>query len=122
MKRKIEAACNEIKALLISKNDKYGDSAMNPLRIFSKSDKKEQLLVRIDDKLKRILNQPLNEDEDVIQDLIGYLILLKIAIKEEQKCNGNTTRDTEYTWQNTINSTTPLTYSLEPKVNFQYTC
>ena len=29
--------CEEIKELLLEKNRKYGDSAINPIRIFSKS-------------------------------------------------------------------------------------
>jgi len=36
-----------------------------------------QILVRIDDKLSRMSNQ--DEDEDVVSDLLGYLVLLKIA-------------------------------------------
>jgi hypothetical protein len=39
--------------------------------------------VRIDDKLKRIKNGSLDkDDEDVVNDLIGYLVLLKIHAKE----------------------------------------
>jgi len=68
-----------IAEMLISKNKKYGNSALEPNRIFSKMDSIEQLYVRIDDKLSRISNQNLNDDEDVIEDLIGYLVLLKIA-------------------------------------------
>jgi predicted RNA-binding protein associated with RNAse of E/G family len=38
------------------------------------------LLIRIDDKLKRIKNGSLKrDDEDVVNDLIGYLVLLKIS-------------------------------------------
>lgn len=70
---------DNIKNMLISKNEKYGNSALEPKRIFSKASNVEQLLVRIDDKLSRISNQSEFEDEDVINDLIGYLILLKIA-------------------------------------------
>jgi len=76
---KITIACEEIKSLLIEKNRKYGDSAMNPSRIFSKADSKEQLKVRIDDKLNRIMNQQSDDTEDSVMDLIGYLILLKIS-------------------------------------------
>lgn len=74
--------CDDIKQLLLEKNSKYGDSALNPSRIFSKSNAVEQLLVRIDDKLNRIQKGAglLAEDEDVINDLIGYLVLLKIAL------------------------------------------
>lgn len=50
----IEKTCDEIKQLLLEKNRKYGDSALNPVRIFAKSDATEQLKVRIDDKLNRL--------------------------------------------------------------------
>ena len=81
----ISTVCDEIKQLLLDKNKKYGDSALNPLRVFSTASTKEQLLVRIDDKLSRIQKGAglVASDEDVIQDLIGYLVLLKIAIKLE---------------------------------------
>lgn len=77
----IAKVCDEIKDLLISKNAKYGDSALNPSRIFSKASAVEQILVRIDDKLTRIEKGAglLANDEDVVNDLIGYLVLLKIA-------------------------------------------
>ena len=70
---------NNITKMLIEKNRKYGDSALKPQRIFSKASAVEQIKVRIDDKLSRMKNQQNDEDEDVITDLIGYLILLKIA-------------------------------------------
>jgi hypothetical protein len=72
-------ALDEIRDLLISKNLKYGNSALEPLGVFSQLSAKDGLLVRIDDKLKRIKNGSLErDDEDVINDLIGYLVLLKI--------------------------------------------
>jgi hypothetical protein len=81
----IKTICEDVKELLLYKNQKYGDSALNPSRIFSKASGVEQLLVRIDDKLNRIQKGAglLAEDEDVIMDLIGYLILLKIGLKRE---------------------------------------
>jgi hypothetical protein len=79
----------EIRELLVSKNLKYGNSALEPLGVFSQLSAKEGLLVRIDDKLKRIKNGSLQkDDEDVINDLIGYLVLLKIEtnrVKLERK-------------------------------------
>jgi len=77
----IAEVCDEIKKLLLDKNRKYGDSAINPIRILSKSSNTEQILVRIDDKLNRIKNMQSDEDEDVITDLIGYLVLYKVAKK-----------------------------------------
>jgi len=75
----------EIRELLISKNLKYGNSALEPLGVFSQLSAKEGLLIRIDDKLKRIKNGSLEkDDEDVINDLIGYLVLLKIYTNESK--------------------------------------
>ena len=82
---KISSYLLEIRELLITKNLKYGNSALEPLGVFSKLSAKEGLLVRIDDKLKRIKNGSLEkDDEDVINDLIGYLVLLKIQTQEER--------------------------------------
>lgn len=79
----ISMICDEVKDLLLEKNKKYGDSALNPARIFSKANAVEQILVRIDDKLNRIQKGAglLANDEDVVMDLMGYLVLLKIALK-----------------------------------------
>ena len=81
----IATTCDAIKALLLEKNRKYGDSALNPVRIFSQSDSMEQIRVRIDDKLSRLRNQQADEDEDVIDDLIGYLVLLKVAQMQQNR-------------------------------------
>lgn len=75
---------SEITEMLVAKNEKYGNSALEPLGVFSKLSAKDGLLVRIDDKLKRIKNGSLDkDDEDVINDLIGYLVLLKIHANQE---------------------------------------
>ena len=50
----IAKICEDVKELLLYKNLKYGNSALDPIRVFSSSDTTEQLLVRIDDKLNRI--------------------------------------------------------------------
>ena len=80
----IKTICEDVKELLLYKNKQYGNSALEPSRIFSKASAVEQLLVRIDDKLNRIQKGAglLAEDEDVIMDLIGYLVLLKIGLKQ----------------------------------------
>lgn len=75
----ISLACDDIRDLLISKNMAYGDSALDPVRMFSKSNTQEQLAVRIDDKLSRISRGHEYVGDDTIDDLIGYLILMKIA-------------------------------------------
>ena len=86
MELKISAVCDDIKELLIHKNRKYGNSALQPNRIFSKCSATEQLLVRIDDKLNRIMKGAglLATDEDVVNDLIGYLVLLKISMASDK--------------------------------------
>lgn len=74
----IESVCDEVRAMLQQKNAAYGDSALDPVRIFSRASTTEQILVRIDDKLSRLQRGSL-AGEDVELDLIGYLILLRIA-------------------------------------------
>jgi hypothetical protein len=78
----ILAVCEEIQQMLIDKNASYGNSALEPVRIFSSSKAEEQILVRIDDKLSRIARGKEYQGDDTITDLIGYLILLKVARKE----------------------------------------
>lgn len=81
--QRIVEVCNSVRKLLLEKNRKYGDSALNPSRIFAKSDAVEQIKVRIDDKLSRISTSGTSDvDEDTLQDLIGYLVLLKIATEQ----------------------------------------
>jgi hypothetical protein len=81
----VKVITDEIAAMLIEKNQRYGDSALNPVRVFSKSDTVEQLNVRIDDKLSRIEQGAADDDEDPIDDLLGYLVLLKIARDRQQR-------------------------------------
>jgi hypothetical protein len=77
---KVKEVLDSIEKMLIDKNRKYGNSALEPLGVFSQLSAKEGLLIRIDDKLKRIKNGSLEkDDEDVVNDLIGYLVLLKIS-------------------------------------------
>ena len=71
--------CLEIAEMLINKNRSYGNSALDPIRVFSKADTREQLYVRIDDKLNRLMKGTDYPGDNDIDDLIGYLILLKIA-------------------------------------------
>lgn len=82
---KITEVTAEVVNLLLEKNDAYGDSALHPVGIFSKGDAIASLSARIDDKLMRIKNRGINDKtEDTVDDLIGYLILLKIAIRNSQ--------------------------------------
>lgn len=64
---------------LLDKNRKYGNSALEPMRVFSRSGPVEQLDVRIDDKLSRIRSRQDDDDEDAEEDLLGYLLLKRVA-------------------------------------------
>lgn len=74
----LDVVIQDVRELLIRKNLAYGDSALNPVRVFSKVSIYEQLLVRIDDKLSRLVHGEA-AGEDVYKDLVGYLILFHIA-------------------------------------------
>ena len=80
----IRAVCQQIADILVSKNRAYGNSALDPVRIFSKADKLEQINVRIDDKLSRIARGRDN-GEDTELDLIGYLVLKRVAMMGLEK-------------------------------------
>ena len=77
----IARVCDEVKAMLLEKNRAYGNSALDPLRIFSKVDTVEQLNVRIDDKLSRLARGGEYVGDDTELDLIGYLVLRRVARK-----------------------------------------
>lgn len=80
----LEKVADKVINLLKEKNKAYGDSALNPLNVFSKLDATESLCCRLDDKIARIRNKGINDKtEDTIDDLIGYLLLLKMAIERK---------------------------------------
>jgi hypothetical protein len=74
----IVKVCDAVKELLLYKNDKYGNSALEPLNTFSKLDAANSIAVRLDDKLARIKNSDSLRKNDV-SDLIGYLALLCVS-------------------------------------------
>jgi len=75
----IKEECDCICSMLLEKNRRYGNSALEPQRIFSRADPIEQINVRIDDKLSRIQSAQADDTEDAELDLIGYLILKRVA-------------------------------------------
>lgn len=70
---------------LLEKNRKYGNSALNPLRVHSKANAVEQIKVRADDKLSRLQSAQADDAEDALFDYIGYMILLYIAQHYEEE-------------------------------------
>lgn len=79
--QKITEITNAMRDLLLYKNKKYGDSALNPKHIFYKGDAVNSILIRLDDKLGRITA---NEDNtpriNDVADIIGYCVLLLIGM------------------------------------------
>ena len=76
----ITLVCDELKDFLLEKNESYGNSALDPIRLFSKADPIEQINVRLDDKLSRILRGN-DYGEDVEWDINGYLILKRVYME-----------------------------------------
>ena len=74
---KITTLMTNFEEFLKEKNKKYGDSALQPLGIFSKLDATNSILIRLDDKLSRIKNGDKLLKNDV-SDMFGYLALLMI--------------------------------------------
>ena len=77
---KIAEILDSMKDLLIYKNQKYGDSALNPKNIFYKGDSTNSILIRLDDKLGRIMNNKGEIRTNDVCDLIGYLTLLLVSM------------------------------------------
>ena len=78
---KLDIEVKVISDLLKEKNKAYGDTALNPTNVFSKLNATEAICARIDDKLARIGNKGINDEtEDTVDDLIGYLLLLKMSM------------------------------------------
>ena len=79
--KKIVDVCDNMKSLLLYKNQKYGDSALNPNNIFYKGDSTNSIKIRLDDKIGRIKN---NTDEILrindVADIIGYCTLLLVSM------------------------------------------
>lgn len=83
----IRQCCDEMADKLIAKNRAYGNSAMEPVRIFSKADPLEQINVRLDDKLSRIMKGEEYAGDDNEFDLEGYLVLKRVCKMAEEMRN-----------------------------------
>jgi len=80
--QEIIAVCDEMAAFLVEKNRAYGNSALDPVRIMSKANNVEQIRIRIDDKLSRFVRGHDFPGDNDIDDLTGYLLLLKVAQRD----------------------------------------
>lgn len=79
----ILAACLDITEMLLGKNVSYGNSALEPINIFSNANASEQIATRIDDKLNRIKLGKEYAQEDTVLDLIGYLLLYRLSLSSK---------------------------------------
>lgn len=75
----IRVECEQLAEMLVAKNRSYGNSALEPIQIFCKASPVMQIQARIDDKLNRIKKGTLEMNEDTVKDLLGYLVLLRVA-------------------------------------------
>lgn len=76
--QQIIQVCDQIKMVLLEKNKRYGNSALQPKHIFSKLSASESIKQRLDDKISRVMNSDELRKNDTC-DIIGYLILLCIS-------------------------------------------
>ena len=80
--KKIKSKFEYLTKFLLDKNKKYGDSALDPVRIFARAEKYEGLLVRLDDKISRLMRGQQELDHELVRDIIGYLVLYDIMLDE----------------------------------------
>lgn len=73
--KQIKDICDSLSDLLIYKNQKYGNSALQPNNIFYKGNAETSILIRLDDKLGRIINNTDGIRVNDVCDIIGYLVL-----------------------------------------------
>ena len=91
--REILVQCLEIATLLLQKNISYGNSALDPIKVFASNvDAGKQIDIKIDDKLSRIKRGSEFQGDDTILDLTGYLVLKLIHEKRVRlgEINGQT--------------------------------
>ena len=77
---KIYNVCMDLAVFLIEKNRRYGNSAISPARILSKADPKEQIFIRMDDKLSRLMagDASIDDKYEALKDFVGYWVLLEV--------------------------------------------
>jgi len=87
----IDEVCKEFSLFLQTKNSSYHGSVFNSILSTGLS-LEEKLMIRIEDKIKRILNKKYykenNKLEDDWKDLTGYLILKEVLKQYKEDSNG----------------------------------
>lgn len=69
---------NSVSEVLIEKNRRYGNAALEPIGLFYKGDSTTSITIRIDDKISRVRNAEELRKNDMF-DLLGYSLLLGIS-------------------------------------------
>jgi hypothetical protein len=76
LEKEIREECQRLADFLVGKNRSYGNSAINPIRIFAKrADAALGIDVRLDDKINRIARGEEYPGDNDVLDLTGYLVL-----------------------------------------------
>jgi len=75
----LDKVLKDLGDMLKRKNESYGNSSLNPQRIFSTSiSAMDGIDVRMDDKITRIKNGASFGDDNDERDLIGYLLIKQV--------------------------------------------
>lgn len=79
--QKIKDVLSGMTDLLLYKNRKYGDSAIHPKKIFYKGDSTNSILIRLDDKIGRVMSNTEEKPRvNDVADIIGYCTLLLVSM------------------------------------------
>lgn len=79
--QKIKDILSGMTDLLLYKNRKYGDSAIHPKKIFYKGDSTNSILIRLDDKIGRVMSNTEEKPRvNDVADIIGYCTLLLVSM------------------------------------------
>jgi len=79
--QRITEITEAMRDLLLYKNQKYGDSALKPKQIFYKGEATDSIMIRLDDKLGRIMaNTDATPRINDVADIIGYCTLLLVSM------------------------------------------
>ena len=79
--QKIKDILSGMTDLLLYKNRKYGDSAINPKKIFYKGDSTNSIRIRLDDKIGRVMSNTEEKPRvNDVADIIGYCTLLLVSM------------------------------------------
>ena len=79
--QKIKDILSGMTDLLLYKNRKYGDPAIHPKKIFYKGDSTNSILIRLDDKIGRVMSNTEEKPRvNDVADIIGYCTLLLVSM------------------------------------------